>query len=108
MLDLPLDDVAGALALRFRELLQAKLDLDGRPDRSQRIAQLVRQHREELVLPMIGLLQLLCRGLQGRGPLLYALLELAFSRSSARVLRNSSAKTLTLARRISGTTGTGT
>ena len=32
----------------------------------------------------------------------------AFSRSSARVLRNSSANTLTLARRISGTTGTGT
>ena len=38
-------------------------DLDGAEDRRQRIAQLVREHRQELVLAAVGLLQLPQRAL---------------------------------------------
>ena len=107
VLDLALDHVAGPRALRLGQLLQPQ-QLHGGADRRQRVAQLVGQHRQELVLAPVRLLQRRGRRLERRGALGDALLELGFSRSSARVLRYSSAKTLTLARRISGTTGTGT
>ena len=94
--------------MRLGQLLETQ-QLHGRADRRERIAQLVGEHREEFVLAMVRLLERLRRRFERRRSVpSRASSSSAFRRSSARVLRNSSANTLTLARRISGTTGTGT
>ena len=57
VLDLPLNHRHRLAALRRRHVRQAD-ELRGEPNRRQRIAELVRQHRQELVLAPAGLLQL--------------------------------------------------
>ena len=56
VIDLPLDDVARALVLRVRQPVNLH-QLHGRPDGRERIAQLVREHRQELVLAPIRVLE---------------------------------------------------
>ena len=86
MLHLPRDDGA----VRRGQLLVARPgaieDLDGVEDGRQRIAQLVRQHRQKLVLAAIGLAQLPQRALalvlvdQGADPLADRAVEVADGR----------------------------
>ena len=64
VLDLALDDVAGANAMRLGELLESQ-ELNSRANRRERIAQLVRKHRQEFVFAVIGFLQRLRGRLQG-------------------------------------------
>ncbi len=61
VLHLPRNDGAVAGSLLFLARRGAIEDLDGAEDGRQRIAQLVRQHRQKLVLAAIGLAQLLLR-----------------------------------------------
>ncbi len=75
VLDLTLDDVAGRRPLRFGQLLQAQ-QLHGGADRRQRIAQLVGQHRQELVLALGRFLEGAGRRLEGGRPLHDPRLEL--------------------------------
>ena len=66
VLDLAIDGVAGPGAVRLGQLLEAQ-QLHGGPDGRQRIAQLVRQHRQEFVLAPVRLPQRRRRGLELRG-----------------------------------------
>src|SRR5690606_30443914 len=65
MIDLPLDDLANPDDTRVarRDLAE---HLRGRCDRCERIAQLVRKHRQEFVLAPIGFLELFLGGLRAR------------------------------------------
>ena len=75
VLDLPLDDVAGAAPVRLAQLLQPQ-QLHGRADRRQRVAQLVGEHGQELVLAQRRLLQRVGGALERRRPLGDTVLQL--------------------------------
>ena len=66
LVDLALDDVARARALLVGQLLEPH-QLHRVADRRQRVAQLVRQHGQELVLAAVGLAELLLALAQARG-----------------------------------------
>ncbi len=74
MLHLALDDFARAHALRLGELPSSQ-QLNGRTNGRQRVAELVGENRQELVLPAIGFLKGCGRRFERGGPVGHPLLE---------------------------------